>query len=108
MLSVVQNTTTKATSPASLSVGYDADCTLLPSGSTWSGSATACSGRPGLLKKIVSCVFLAASFCDPALLDQPMLEKALDAAQVPYTSVKFSENTAQFQPVREQAGAFRT
>ncbi|MFL5246959.1 MAG: benzoyl-CoA reductase subunit C [Myxococcales bacterium] len=51
-------------------------------------------------------VFLAASFCDPALLDQPMLEKALDAAQVPYTSVKFSENTAQFQPVREQAGAF--
>jgi benzoyl-CoA reductase subunit C len=51
-------------------------------------------------------VFLAASFCDPALLDQPMLEKALDGAQVPYTSVKFSENTAQFQPVREQAGAF--
>jgi benzoyl-CoA reductase subunit C len=51
-------------------------------------------------------VFLAASFCDPALLDQPMLEKALDGAQVPYTSVKFAENTAQFQPVREQAGAF--
>ena len=51
-------------------------------------------------------VFLAASFCDPALLDQPMLEKALDTAQVPHTSVKFSENTAQFQPVREQAGAF--
>ena len=51
-------------------------------------------------------VFLAASFCDPALLDQPMLEKALDGAHVPYTSVKFSENTAQFQPVREQAGAF--
>ncbi len=51
-------------------------------------------------------VFLAASFCDPALLDQPMLEKALDDAKVPHTSVKFSENTAQFQPVREQAGAF--
>lgn len=51
-------------------------------------------------------VFLAASFCDPALLDQPMLEKALDDAQVPHTSVKFAENTAQFQPVREQAGAF--
>jgi benzoyl-CoA reductase subunit C len=51
-------------------------------------------------------VFLAASFCDPALLDQPMLEKTLDGAQVPYTSVKFAENTAQFQPVREQAGAF--
>jgi benzoyl-CoA reductase subunit C len=51
-------------------------------------------------------VFLAASFCDPALLDQPMLEKALDDAKIPHTSVKFSENTAQFQPVREQAGAF--
>ncbi|HUJ25910.1 MAG TPA: benzoyl-CoA reductase subunit C [Myxococcales bacterium] len=51
-------------------------------------------------------VFLAASFCDPALLDQPMLEKTLDDAGVPHTSVKFSENTGQFQPVREQAGAF--
>ena len=51
-------------------------------------------------------VFLAASFCDPALLDQPMLEKVLDDARVTHTSVKFSENTAQFQPVREQAGAF--
>jgi benzoyl-CoA reductase subunit C len=51
-------------------------------------------------------VFLAASFCDPALLDQPMLEHVLDGAGVPHTSVKFAENTAQFQPVREQAGAF--
>jgi benzoyl-CoA reductase subunit C len=51
-------------------------------------------------------VFLAASFCDPALLDQPMLERALDDAGVPHTSVKFAENTGQFQPVREQAGAF--
>ncbi|MHB8417266.1 MAG: benzoyl-CoA reductase subunit C [Myxococcales bacterium] len=51
-------------------------------------------------------VFLAASFCDPALLDQPMLERALDAAGVPHTSVKFAENTGQFQAVREQAGAF--
>jgi benzoyl-CoA reductase subunit C len=51
-------------------------------------------------------VFLAASFCDPALLDQPMLERALDVAGVPHTSVKYSENTGQFQTVREQAGAF--
>ena len=51
-------------------------------------------------------VFLAASFCDPALLDQPMLEAALDEASVPHTSVKFAENTGQFQAVREQAGAF--
>jgi benzoyl-CoA reductase subunit C len=51
-------------------------------------------------------IFLGASFCDPALLDQPMLERALDAAGVPHTSVKFAENSAQFQAIREQAGAF--
>jgi benzoyl-CoA reductase subunit C len=51
-------------------------------------------------------VFAAASFCDPALLDQPMLEAALDAAGVPHTSFKFSENAGQFQTIREQAGAF--
>ena len=51
-------------------------------------------------------VFAAASFCDPALLDQPMLEAALDRASIPHTSFKFSENNAQFQTIREQAGAF--
>jgi benzoyl-CoA reductase subunit C len=51
-------------------------------------------------------IFCAASFCDPALLDQPMLETALDTAGIPHTSVKFAENTGQFQTIREQAGAF--
>ncbi len=51
-------------------------------------------------------VFSAASFCDPALLDQPMQEKALERAGIPYTSFKFSENTGQFHVIREQAGAF--
>ncbi len=51
-------------------------------------------------------IFAAASFCDPALLDQPMLEAALDRAKIPHTSLKFSENSGQFQVVREQAGAF--
>lgn len=51
-------------------------------------------------------VFGAASFCDPALLDQPMQEAALTRAGIPYTSFKFSENTGQFQVIREQAGAF--
>jgi benzoyl-CoA reductase subunit C len=51
-------------------------------------------------------IFAAASFCDPALLDQPMLEAALDRAGVPHTSVKYAENTGQFQTIREQAGAF--
>jgi benzoyl-CoA reductase subunit C len=51
-------------------------------------------------------IFAAASFCDPALLDQPMLETACEQAGVPFTSFKFSENTGQFQVIREQAGAF--
>ena len=51
-------------------------------------------------------VFSAASFCDPALLDQPMLETALDRAGIPHTSLKYSENTGQLGPIREQAGAF--
>jgi benzoyl-CoA reductase subunit C len=51
-------------------------------------------------------VFAAASFCDPALLDQPMLEAALDRAGVPHTSFKFAENNGQFHTIREQAGAF--
>lgn len=51
-------------------------------------------------------IFAAASFCDPALLDQPMLEQALAREGIPYTSFKYSENTGQFQVIREQAGAF--
>jgi len=51
-------------------------------------------------------IFCAASFCDPALLDQPMLEAALDRANIPHTALKYAENTGQFQVIREQAGAF--
>jgi benzoyl-CoA reductase subunit C len=51
-------------------------------------------------------IFCAPSFCDPALLDQPMLARALDAAGVPWTSFKYAENTGQFQVIREQAGTF--
>jgi benzoyl-CoA reductase subunit C len=51
-------------------------------------------------------VFCAASFCDPALLEQPMLEAALDRAAIPHTAFKFAENTAQFQAIHEQAGTF--
>ena len=51
-------------------------------------------------------LFCAPSFCDPALLDQPMLVKAVEAAGVPHTSFKYAENTGQFQVIREQAGTF--
>jgi benzoyl-CoA reductase subunit C len=51
-------------------------------------------------------IFAAASFCDPALLDQPMTARAVEAAGLPSTSFKFAENAGQFQPIREQTGAF--
>jgi benzoyl-CoA reductase subunit C len=51
-------------------------------------------------------VFCSASFCDPALLDQPMVIRALEAAGIPFTAFKFAENNGQFQVIREQAGTF--
>ncbi len=51
-------------------------------------------------------IFCAPSFCDPALLDQPMMVKAIERRGVPWTAFKYSENTGQFQVIREQAGTF--
>lgn len=51
-------------------------------------------------------IFCAPSFCDPALLEQPMLEAALDRAGIQHTAFKYSESTAQFQAIHEQAGTF--
>ena len=51
-------------------------------------------------------IFSAASFCDPALLDQPMAVAAVEKAGIPWTAFKFAENTGQFQVIREQAGTF--
>jgi benzoyl-CoA reductase subunit C len=51
-------------------------------------------------------IFCAPSFCDPALLDQPMLVSAMERAGVSHTQFKYSENTGQFGAIREQAGTF--
>ncbi len=51
-------------------------------------------------------LFCAPSFCDPALLDQPMAVKAVEDAGIPWTAFKYSENSGQFQVIREQAGTF--
>jgi len=51
-------------------------------------------------------LFAAPSFCDPALLDQPMLQDVLDAEGISHTAFKYSENTGQLQPIRERAGTF--
>ena len=57
------------------------------------------SGAEGVL-------FCAPSFCDPALLDQPMDVAAVERAGIPWTAFKYSENNGQFQVIREQAGTF--
>jgi benzoyl-CoA reductase subunit C len=51
-------------------------------------------------------IFASASFCDPALLDRPMLKAGADAAGLPCMAFKFAENTGQFQQFREQTGTF--
>ena len=51
-------------------------------------------------------IFAAPSFCDPALLEQPMLVAALERAGIPHTEFKYSEDTGQFGVIREQAGTF--
>jgi benzoyl-CoA reductase subunit C len=51
-------------------------------------------------------VFAAPSFCDPALLERPMLQDVLAKRGIPYTAFKYAENTGQMAPIREQAGTF--
>jgi len=51
-------------------------------------------------------IFCAASFCDPALLDRPSLQKACDDAGVAHVNFQFHENTGQFKVIKEQAGTF--
>lgn len=51
-------------------------------------------------------VFCAPSFCDPALLERPMLVEALNRANVPHTSFNYSENTSQYHVFKEQTGTF--
>ena len=51
-------------------------------------------------------IFAAPSFCDPALLERPMLQDVLARHKVPYTAFKYAENTGQMAPIREQAGTF--
>ena len=51
-------------------------------------------------------IFAAPSFCDPALLDRPMLQHVLKDVGIPYIAFKYAENSGQMQPIREQAGTF--
>ncbi len=51
-------------------------------------------------------VFAAPSFCDPALLERPMLQDALTARNIPHTGFKYAENTGQIQTIKEETGTF--
>jgi benzoyl-CoA reductase subunit C len=51
-------------------------------------------------------IFAAPSFCDPALLERPMLQDVLSKHDIPHTAFKYAENTGQMAPIREQAGTF--
>jgi benzoyl-CoA reductase subunit C len=51
-------------------------------------------------------IFASPSFCDPALLERPMLQAALNRENIPHTSFKFSENSGQYQSIKEQTGTF--
>ncbi len=69
-------------------------------------------GKRNLMKNRVAdakadgIIFATPSFCDPALLDQPMLRDGAEKAGIPCIAFKYAENTGQFQQFREQAGTF--
>ena len=67
--------------------------------------------RRGLVNRVRRCgaegvIFCSASFCDPALLDQPLAAAELDRAGIPWTAFQYSENSGQTQMIREQIGTF--
>ena len=51
-------------------------------------------------------LFAAPSFCDPALLERPLLQEALKQAGIPFASFNYSENACHYQGVTEMAGTF--
>lgn len=57
-------------------------------------------------RKADGVIFAAPSFCDPALLDRPTLQKACDEAGIRHIDFQYHENTGQFKVIKEQVGAF--
>ena len=57
-------------------------------------------------RKADGVIFCAASFCDPALLDRPEMQKECDEAGVLHINFQYHENTGQFKVIKEQAGTF--
>jgi benzoyl-CoA reductase subunit C len=57
-------------------------------------------------RKADGVIFCAASFCDPALLDRPEMQKVCDREGIAHINFQFHENTGQFKVIKEQAGTF--
>jgi len=57
-------------------------------------------------RKADGVIFAAPSFCDPALLDYPALQKACDEAGIRHINFQYHENTGQFKVIKEQVGTF--
>ena len=57
-------------------------------------------------RKADGIIFAAPSFCDPALLDSPILQKSCDDNNMRYISFQYHENIGQFKVIKEQVGAF--
>ncbi len=57
-------------------------------------------------RKADGVIFAAPSFCDPALLDSPIYNKACDEAGIRYINFQYHENIGQFKVIKEQVGAF--
>ncbi len=57
-------------------------------------------------RKIDGVIFAAPSFCDPALLDHPILQKECNDKGIRFVSFLYSENTGQFKVIKEQVGTF--
>jgi benzoyl-CoA reductase subunit C len=56
--------------------------------------------------KVDGVIFAAPSFCDPALLDHPILQKECTDKNIRFISFLYSENTGQFKVIKEQVGTF--
>jgi benzoyl-CoA reductase subunit C len=57
-------------------------------------------------RKVDGVIFAAPSFCDPALLDHPILQKECTDKNIRFISFLYSENTGQFKVIKEQVGTF--
>jgi benzoyl-CoA reductase subunit C len=57
-------------------------------------------------RKVDGVIFAAPSFCDPALLDHPILQKECNEKNIRFISFLYSENSGQFKVIKEQVGTF--